>query len=49
RESVQLWQNFAANRNSKSRPPAFLSTHPLDSTRIESLRAFMPRALAEYH
>lgn len=50
RESIQLWQNFAANRDTKSsRAPAFLSTHPLDSTRIEQLRAFMPRALEEYH
>lgn len=49
-ESIQLWQNFAADRSKKgSGTPAFLSTHPLDSTRIESLRAFMPRALAEYH
>lgn len=50
-ESIQLWQNFAADRSQRggSRTPAFLSTHPLDSTRIESLRAFMPRALSEYH
>jgi predicted Zn-dependent protease len=48
-ESIQLWQNFAAERSQDdSRTPAFLSTHPLDSTRIESLRAFMPQALAEY-
>jgi len=50
-ESIQLWQNFAADRSQTggSRAPAFLSTHPLDSTRIDSLRAYMPRAMAEYH
>lgn len=50
-QSIQLWQNFAAHSRSKSgaQLPAFLSTHPLDSTRIESLRAFMPRAMQEYH
>lgn len=47
RESIQLWKNFAAQ--SKRTTPAFLSTHPLDSTRIENLSAFMPRAMAEYH
>lgn len=51
RESVALWQNFAAyhDRQGSSRSAAFLSTHPLDATRIDNLKAFMPRALAEYH
>ncbi|MBE7496765.1 MAG: M48 family metallopeptidase [Verrucomicrobiaceae bacterium] len=51
RQSVQLWQNFArhGSRSGGGRLPAFLSTHPLDSTRIASLEAFMPRALSEYH
>lgn len=50
-ESIQVWRNFAAHANRKggTRKPAFLSTHPLDSMRIENLQAFMPRALAEYH
>ena len=51
RQSIELWQNFAEHSRLKGggRTPAFLSTHPLDSTRIENLQAFMPRALTEYH
>jgi metalloendopeptidase OMA1, mitochondrial len=31
-----------------SQPPEFLSTHPSHGTRIEDLKAFMPRAVEEY-
>jgi predicted Zn-dependent protease len=47
-ESVTLWENFARQKGASS-APAFLRTHPLDSTRIANLRAFMPKALSEYH
>lgn len=47
-ESISLWENFARQQGGSS-VPSFLRTHPLDSTRIENLRAYMPRALAEYH
>ena len=46
-ESIQLWKNFGNSREGSS-GPQFLSTHPLDSTRIAALEAFMPRAMAEY-
>ncbi len=50
RESIQLWKNFSAaqERQGSGRATEFLSTHPLDSTRIARLEEFMPRALAEY-
>lgn len=50
-ESVQVWKNFAeyGRRKGGAKLPAFLSTHPLDATRIANLEAFMPRAAAEYH
>jgi len=50
RASVDLWKRFAAWRaqNSGRGMPAFLSTHPVDETRIAKLEEFMPRALAEY-
>jgi metalloendopeptidase OMA1, mitochondrial len=50
RDSIRLWQNFAAYSAAQGagRRPEFLSTHPLDSTRIANLEGFMPRALAEY-
>ncbi len=50
RESVNLWKQFAQYKASSGagRPPAFLSTHPLDQTRIDRLDAFMPEAMAIY-
>ncbi len=50
RESVALWQRFAAWKQSHQQgsTPAFLSTHPLDETRIRELQAYLPKALAEY-
>lgn len=50
RLSIRLWQNFAAYESAlgSGKKPEFLSTHPLDSTRIANLEGFMPRALSEY-
>lgn len=49
RESVAFWQRFSAYQG-KGEGPAFefLSTHPLDETRIRALQERMPQALAEY-
>lgn len=49
-EAVALWQRFAAykSQNSSSKT-AFLSTHPLDSTRINALRDFLPTAIQSYN
>ena len=48
-EAVSMWQRFAAYKNKSGKStPEFLSTHPLDSTRINALRAFMPTAMKEY-
>jgi len=51
REAVDLWKRFAnyKNRQGNSQKPEFLSTHPLDSTRISALENFIPRAMAEYN
>ena len=46
RESVTLWQNMAKLGSSDT--PEFLSTHPSNETRIESLGANMPQPLAVY-
>jgi len=49
-EAVSMWQRFAAYKSkSGGRQPEFLSTHPLDSTRINALKAFMPTAMKEYN
>lgn len=48
REALAFWRRFAAHKESGGKMPEFLSTHPLDSTRIRRLEEFMPRAIAEY-
>lgn len=49
-EAVAMWERFAAykDRSGSGRKPEFLSTHPVDSTRIAKLKEFMPRAMDEY-
>lgn len=52
REAVELWKRFAAWRvqNQQGRSmPSFLSSHPLDETRIAELQRYLPTALAEYN
>ncbi len=50
RQSVELWKRFAAYKAQKAGPnvPGFLSTHPVDSRRIEELNEMMPEALKHY-
>lgn len=49
-EAVAMWQRFADyNRAKGSSTPEFLRTHPLDTTRINALRAFLPTAMREYN
>jgi len=49
-EAVTLWTRFAAFKAKAGGTslPAFLSTHPVDSRRIEELKALMPEAMAVY-
>lgn len=48
-QAVAFWKRFAAyNAKKGGRPPEFLSTHPLDSTRIRRIEAQLPKAEAEY-
>jgi predicted Zn-dependent protease len=39
--AVRLWQGMAADRGSG--PPAFLSTHPAPTARIEAIREMIPQ------
>ncbi len=49
REAIGFWQRFSDySKRHGGEAPAFLSTHPLDATRINQLHAKMPKALAEY-
>jgi len=48
-EAIAFWERFAAyNRKKGGKPPAFLSTHPVDAKRIGELKAMLPKAMAEY-
>ncbi|MEM1296368.1 MAG: M48 family metallopeptidase [Verrucomicrobiota bacterium] len=50
RSAVDLWKRFAAYKAQKggSKVPGFMSTHPVDSRRIEELQKAMPQALKYY-
>ncbi|MFM1990034.1 MAG: hypothetical protein RJA99_2991 [Pseudomonadota bacterium] len=48
RAAVKLWQKMAALSNGKGQPPQFLSTHPAHGTRIETIRAALPKVLPLY-
>ncbi len=44
--AVTLWQKMA--QREKRQPPEFLSTHPAEESRIQSLKARLPAAQAKY-
>jgi predicted Zn-dependent protease len=48
-EAIGFWQRFADyNRQSGGATPWFLRTHPLDDTRIQQLKTWLPQAQQEY-
>ncbi|MBT8098444.1 MAG: M48 family metallopeptidase [Gammaproteobacteria bacterium] len=49
RESVPLWQNMASANEKKSEPAEFLSTHPSNEKRIDSLVSQFGKTLAIYN
>ena len=49
REAIKFWERFIAyNQTHKSQLSEFLSTHPLNGTRINTLKETLPIAMAEY-
>ncbi|WP_018968795.1 M48 family metallopeptidase [Rubritalea marina] len=49
RDAVKMWRRFEAYNVKQGRSqPEFLSTHPLDQTRISALQSFMPTAMQQY-
>ena len=48
-QSVEFWKRFSeANKARGGKGIEFLSTHPLDDTRIKNLQENLPKAMAEY-
>lgn len=48
RAAVKLWQKMSGLTRDRGQPPAFLSTHPDHATRIDTLRAALPKVLPLY-
>ena len=46
RESITFWERMS--QAGGAQPPAYMSTHPSHERRIQDLKDFMPKALAEY-
>jgi predicted Zn-dependent protease len=49
RAALELWKNMAAALNGKGSPPEFLSDHPADDTRLETVVKSITPALIEYN
>lgn len=48
REAIPFWQRMAA-LSGGNQPPEILSTHPLDSKRIQAIQGYIDEALKYYH
>jgi len=50
RASIAFWEAMMEDqkRRGQGKPPAFLSTHPVDEARIAQLQRLMPAAMADY-
>ena len=50
RRAIPFWERFSAYQKQKGagQPLEFLSTHPLDDTRLRGLEQHMPQAVSEY-
>lgn len=48
RAAVTFWQRMAKASAGKSKPPAWLSTHPSDEARIENLQRLAPQYIPVY-
>lgn len=47
-EAVGFWQRMAAQSDGANKPPEFLSTHPADQNRINSIKSHLPEAMRYY-
>jgi predicted Zn-dependent protease len=49
RAGLYLWKSMAAATNGKGKPPEFLSTHPTDDQRLDTIVKSITPALIEYN
>jgi predicted Zn-dependent protease len=49
RGAITLWKNMSAANRSGNQPPEFLSSHPADNVRLESIIRDLSPALTEYN
>ena len=49
RAAITFWRRFGAAEERSKPAFEFLSTHPLDATRMQQLEDLMPQALSQYH
>jgi predicted Zn-dependent protease len=47
-EAVRFWERMRVAARSKPKPPEFLSTHPADATRLQTLKQYLPEARQYY-
>jgi predicted Zn-dependent protease len=47
-EAISFWERMEQSAAGGRQPPQFLSDHPSHGTRIEELKAHMPRAEEEF-
>ncbi len=48
REAIPFWTRMANMKQGGAQPPEILSSHPMDSKRINQLQKYMPEALKYY-
>ncbi|RPH43776.1 MAG: M48 family peptidase [Burkholderiales bacterium] len=48
RAAIKLWQKMSALGGGQGQPPQFLSTHPAHATRIDTIRAALPKVMPLY-
>lgn len=48
REAIPFWERMAALKQGSAQPPEILSSHPMDSKRIQALKGYIDEALQYY-
>jgi len=46
-EAINVWIRMSQRADASNAPPEFMSTHPSNETRIQNLRAYLPKAIEQ--